>query len=112
MIETAGNVGGGRWLLSAANPNFFVKEFRYHKGAYHLVKKIPGCRVCVIVLKCDLKVDSNNVILRPDLDACGHLESGKHMFTMQIHYDISLNSFQTLLSYAISPLVCMRNLNS
>ena len=41
--------------------------------------KIQGCRVCIIVLKCDTKIKTNNIILRPDLQTCGLLQTGQHL---------------------------------
>ncbi len=60
-------------------PFTVTKDYRYHNGGYHLVDKIPGCRVCILVLKCNTKVETNNIILRPDLQTCALLPLGKHM---------------------------------
>ncbi len=77
-VENATNVGIGRWLITAANENFTFRESKYFKRGYHLVNKTRGCRVCLIVLVCDSRIQTDNSILRPNLDTCSSMEHGKH----------------------------------
>ena len=70
-VETATNLGFGRWLVLSHSEDF---HFNLHKsgqtaplGDGNLVK---GCRACILTLKCGTSLASDKLTLKADRDSC------------------------------------------
>ena len=75
--EKAQNLGSGRWLITSARDNYVFQESIENHGTHELSAKMPGCRVCLIVLECNQMMQTDNINIRPDLDTCQAMESGQ-----------------------------------
>ena len=68
--ERAINLQYGIWLIVSASSNFLIRRIPNDQTQS---TTIPGCRVCVVTLKCGEMITGSNINIRSDLSTCSFL---------------------------------------
>lgn len=70
ITEVARNLGLGRWLITADNPNFILRQSPLDKSNPLDDTKLPGCRSCIVELPCNSMINGPNIRIRSDIASC------------------------------------------
>ena len=71
VIETAQNLGFGRWLITRQSDNFHFNLHAIGETApIGNANLIQGCRVCILTLKCGTALASDSLTLKADQESC------------------------------------------
>ena len=68
--EKAENLVFGVWLLTSATTAYTLFESDTESTTSSGVVKYPGCRICIITLKCGKQLSGDHIKIRSDLSTC------------------------------------------
>ena len=72
-VETAQNLGYGRWLITRSNPNYNFEILPSGHGQIPTMETTgltPGCTVCIITLACGTELTTDTLFLKADATSC------------------------------------------
>ena len=75
--EKAENLGYGAWLITSATTAYTLYESDTDSTTSAGIIKYPGCRICIITLKCGKQMSSPHIKIRSDLSTCEKLPAIK-----------------------------------
>ena len=75
--EKAENLGYGAWLVPSATTAYTLYESDTESTTSSGIVKYPGCRMCIITLKCGRQMSGPHVNIRSDLSTCEELPAIK-----------------------------------
>ena len=70
LTEKAKNLGYGVWLITSATDDYKLIEDDITPGSATNEIAHPGCRICIVTLKCGKKISGPNIRIRADLSTC------------------------------------------
>ena len=70
LTEKAKNLGYGVWLITSATDDYKLTEDDITPGSATNEIAHPGCRICIVTLKCGKKISGPNIRIRADLSTC------------------------------------------
>ena len=75
--EKAENLGYGAWLITSASTACTLYESDTESTTSSGITKYPGCRICIITLKCGRQMSGPHIKIRSDLSTCEQLPAIK-----------------------------------
>ena len=75
--EKAKNLGYGVWLITSATTAYNLFESDTESTLSSGIFKYPGCRICIIPLKCGKQLSGGHVKIRSDLSTCEEMPAIK-----------------------------------
>ena len=75
--EKAENIGYGVWLITSATTAYILFESDTESTTSSSIVKNPGCRICIITLKCGKQLSGDHIKIRSDHSTCEELPTTK-----------------------------------
>ena len=75
--EKAENLGYGVWLITSATTAYTLFESDTESTTSSGIVKYPGCRICIITLKCGKQLSGDHIKIRSDLSTCEEMPAIK-----------------------------------
>ena len=75
--EKAENLGYGVWLITSATTAYTLFESDTESTSSSGIVKYPGCRICIITLKCGKQLSGDHIKIRSDLSTCEEMPANK-----------------------------------
>ena len=70
IIESALNIGQGRWLVTSRSDKYNFKLIPFNSTSPDSIQTISGCKSCVIHVPCAYMLQGPNIRVRPDMATC------------------------------------------
>ena len=75
--EKAENFGFGVWLITSATTAYTLFESDTESTTSSANVKYPGCRICIVTLKCGKQLSGDHIKIRSDLSICEEMPAIK-----------------------------------